>query len=86
MYNIPEDAYLIKEGLYRQDHEFQGHTLIRLYAAEGYAIYAVDVPEEERIYAYSVYLAINDSVDRYDVVLVEPGMEVVGKPNSEEVV
>lgn len=86
MYNIPDDATLLKEGLYVQYIEYQGHTLVRLYAAEGYAIYCVTIPEEERQYYYSVYLAINDSVDNYDVCLVTPEMEVVGKPNEEEVI
>ena len=78
MYDIPEDATLLKEGLYIQYYTYSnGFTQTRLYADVGYAIYCVTVPEEERQYYYSVYLAINDSVDNYDVCLVTPDMEVV---------
>lgn len=88
MYNIPEDATLLKEGLYIQYYTFpSGLETIRLFAAEGWAIYYKNSVEgEDRTYHYKVYLAINDSVDNYDVVQVTPGMEVVGKPEEIEVI
>ena len=87
MYNIPETATLLKEGLYVDYYTYpSGNVQTRLYAAEGYAIYYINSTEEERQYYYRVYLAINDSVDNYDVCLVTPEMEVVGLPKQEEVI
>lgn len=86
MYDIPDDAFLLKEGLYVQYIQSGDHTLIRLFAAEGYAIYYVHSSEEERSYSYRVYLAVNDSIDNYDVCLVTPDMEVVGKPSKPEMI
>jgi hypothetical protein len=86
MYDIPDDAVLLKEGLYVQYIQSGENTLIRLFAAEGYAIYYVHSTEEERTYSYRAYLAVNDSIDNYDVCIVTPDMEVVGKPNQEEVI
>ena len=88
MYNIPDDATLLKEGLYVQYYTFPSGTVqTRLYADEGYAIYDTRVEEGQEItYSYVVFLAINDSVEYYDVCLVTPDMEVVGKPNEEEII
>lgn len=88
MYDIPETATLLKEGLYVDYYTYiDGYTQTRLYAGEGYAIYYIySEEEEERQYYYRVYLAVNDSVENYDVCLVTPDMEVVGKPKEEEII
>ena len=86
MYIIPDDAVLLKEGLYVQYIQSGENTLVRLFAAEGYAIYDVRSVEEERTYSYRVYLAVNDSIEYYDVCLVTPDMEVVGKPSESEII
>ena len=86
MYDIPEDATLLKEGLYVQYIQYGESTLVRLFAAEVYAIYDVRSTEEERIYTYRAYLAVNDSIEYYDVCLVTPDMEVVGKPSESEII
>lgn len=86
MYIIPDDAVLLKEGLYVQYIQSGENTLVRLFAAEGYAIYDVRSAEEERTYSYRVYLAVNDSIENYDVCLVTPDMEVVGKPSESEII
>lgn len=86
MYDIPEDAILLKEGLYVQYIQYEEITLVRLFAAEGYAIYDIRSSEEERIYTYRAYLAVNDSIENYEVCLVTPDMEVVEKPSKPEII
>lgn len=88
MYDIPETATLLKEGLYVDYYTYpSGNVQTRLYADEGWAIYHINSVEgEDRTYHYRVYLAYNDSIDNYNVCQVTPDMEVVGMPKEEEVI
>lgn len=76
-YTIPEDATLIKQGLYYKETVVGTlGTLRELFAEYGWAIYPLDVPEDQRFYSYTVSLAINDSIDNYDVCEITEDMDV----------
>lgn len=93
MWTYVDEEGLIENVTVRRKYKDGVHKNNTLIAHEGYALKLVGdegFTDEfgnyhEPVYVYEVILPLTGDIYWYEAVLIQPGMEVVGQPNEEEV-